>query len=149
MRFQQFAAVAALSTFSVSTLSGCIVIHESNANKNLSIEESEIVACDSWWRNTVLEFRDFEVGGELSVEVAEIDKRHWDSALTQIENLQGEVAAQIRAEFRSRSDYSQWVVSELEAGTLDVMDQLNYPIFRIDRAIQVKCAAMFGEAWTE
>ena len=148
-----YLSIVALST----TLSGCITIYtpgseptkevNSSMSQVLSVEESDIRACEIWWSGYILDLRS-DREEEFDYDFARVSSRY-EKLLEQLEPLRGNLAAEIRGTFRSWKNYSDWFSESLADGSYTIDDDLNYPIQRPSRKTEVYCASLFGEQWSD
>ena len=148
-----YLSIVALST----TLSGCITIYtpgseptkevNSSMSQVLSVEESDIRACEIWWSGYILDLRS-DREEEWDYDFARVSSRY-EKLLEQLEPLRGNLAAEIRGTFRSWKNYWDWRSESLADGSYTIYDDLNYPIQRPSRKTEVYCASLFGEQWSD
>ena len=154
VRVLVYLSIVALST----TLSGCITIYtpgseptkevNSSMGQVLSVEESDIRACEIWWSGDILVLRsNREDIWDYAFALEESSR--YEKLLEQLEPLRGNLAAEIRGTFRSWKNYSDWFSESLADGSYTIDDDLNYPIQRPSRKTEVYCASLFGEQWSD
>lgn len=158
VRVLVYLSIVALST----TLSGCITIYtpaseptedvNSSMGQVLSVEESDIRACEIWWSGYILTLR--SAGAEEGAEERDYafaleETIFYENLLEQLEPLQGNLAAEIRGTFRSWKIYSDWFAESLADGSYTIVEDLNYPHQEPSRKTQVYCASLFGENWSD
>jgi len=139
-------------------LSGCTVNVGTEAEpppetvSSISVEEWDIVACETWWEVLVLPTR-----GPLRKSVPDDDfvVKLWDdfakdlrSALSVLKGSEGRISAEISRTLTSHLELSEWVVESTLNGTRDTLTHLNWPIHDLPRNSSAYCASLFGETWS-